>query len=514
MKKKKILLYFLLSFILLFAVVVRFYFIIITNPYPRHVDEGFVAQPALDIAKTGDLNPKFFNYPSLSIYITAGLLVVFDQKNLDKETSVDYPYYQPDEIMLAPRFFWALISVCIILMTGIITFLFKKKIWIMLVTLLLLVTSHTFLYYSWEYLNVDILGTFFVILSILWLLYVWEKSSLITGAIIPGFLCGCAVASKYNLGLILLPFLLFYFLKSARKKLLYSYVFFSIFVLTFVLLVPYSVLDIPRFLHGLYFEINHYRTGHSGFEGDAGFPQLLYYLGQFINDFGIAALLLAAVGSVYIVKINWRKGLCFLSFPLALLVFMCSQRVHFVRNLLSLFAVLPVLISLGLYAVSDFFINFGKKHFIIKAELLKTLIFSLFLIFSLLTYPWDLVRKGFSVVKDSRNEAAIWIKKNIPKGSTLFVSKELQMSTSKLSSDFEVKEIAFKKFLASEKRDGYYILPLPGYTNKYIAHKEAVEDIIRDMEKFKKIKSFGKTPVKIFEAVPVRPGNPKLFICE
>ncbi|MFN2286438.1 MAG: glycosyl transferase family 39, partial [Anaerolineae bacterium] len=38
-------------------------------PYLAHTDEPTQYNPAINILKTGDLNPHFFNYPSLTIYL-------------------------------------------------------------------------------------------------------------------------------------------------------------------------------------------------------------------------------------------------------------------------------------------------------------------------------------------------------------------------------------------------------------------------------------------------------------
>ncbi|MFN2111211.1 MAG: phospholipid carrier-dependent glycosyltransferase, partial [Anaerolineae bacterium] len=45
-------------------------------PYLAHTDEPTQYNPAIDILKTGDLNPHFFNYPSLTIYLDAAVFYV------------------------------------------------------------------------------------------------------------------------------------------------------------------------------------------------------------------------------------------------------------------------------------------------------------------------------------------------------------------------------------------------------------------------------------------------------
>jgi hypothetical protein len=43
------------------------------KPYAYHFDEPFIVKPALRIADSGDLNPHFFRYPSLLIYVEAAI---------------------------------------------------------------------------------------------------------------------------------------------------------------------------------------------------------------------------------------------------------------------------------------------------------------------------------------------------------------------------------------------------------------------------------------------------------
>ena len=53
------------------AFVMRFRGVWFGYPLLLHPDEPTIVNAALDIIKTGDLNPHFFNYPSLNIYLQA-----------------------------------------------------------------------------------------------------------------------------------------------------------------------------------------------------------------------------------------------------------------------------------------------------------------------------------------------------------------------------------------------------------------------------------------------------------
>ncbi len=68
--------------LLLLAVVVALAFAIRTRgvmfgyPLPVHPDEPRLVETALGMLETGDLNPHFFNYPTLNIYLQALLYAI------------------------------------------------------------------------------------------------------------------------------------------------------------------------------------------------------------------------------------------------------------------------------------------------------------------------------------------------------------------------------------------------------------------------------------------------------
>ena len=70
-KPTNVLLIISIGFILLLAFALRTWGINYDLPYIYHPDEPGYISIALNIVKTGDLNPHFFNYPSLFFYINS-----------------------------------------------------------------------------------------------------------------------------------------------------------------------------------------------------------------------------------------------------------------------------------------------------------------------------------------------------------------------------------------------------------------------------------------------------------
>lgn len=313
-----------------------------TLPYPLHVDEGFVSGPAHRMVETGTFHPHNFSYPTLPKYLAAaGMAVGFLRsashqgiREVKMIRSVGYPYYEVPIVVGTARQLFVLLSIMALAVTGVSSWIAFRQPSGILLAPLFLVSTPFFFEESWRYLNVDIIGTCFVTFTILACLIGTRRPSIHQSAIIPGVLAGCATGSKYTLAVVIVPVLLaiaLYFKGVARYWAWLAAL--ATMAISFVVVMPYSVLDIPSFLNGLGFEAFHYASGHRGFQDHPGLPQLLYYTRHFVSEFGVASLL-ALVGALAFARTDWRRAAVLVSFPLALLWLLISQRVHFARNAL------------------------------------------------------------------------------------------------------------------------------------------------------------------------------------
>jgi hypothetical protein len=99
-----------------------------TLPYPLFADEGFIAQPAARILTTGTLNPHYFNYPSLPMYLTAigmagGFLRSVRHHDIHEIASlgnVRYPYYDTPGAVQGARQLFSVLSVVALAATGLV----------------------------------------------------------------------------------------------------------------------------------------------------------------------------------------------------------------------------------------------------------------------------------------------------------------------------------------------------------------------------------------------------------
>jgi hypothetical protein len=341
-----------------------------TFPYPRHVDEGFIAGPAARTVMEGTLHPYTFNYPSLPKYLAAGAMAAgfirgashLQMREVRQIGSVGYPYYDARGPMQTARQLFALLSVIALAATGFSAWLaFGKPVTIFLAPFILL-TSPLFFFHSWTYLNVDIVATCFVMLTIALCLLGIRRPSVVQSAVLPAVFAGLATGSKYTLAVVVLPVLLAIGFQFTEARRIWAWLAaLAVMTASFLAVVPYSLIDIPGFLNGVAFEAFHYASGHRGFEGEPGLPQLLYYLRHFAAEFMLAAAL-AVLGIGVYTAANWRRAAVLCVFPATLLWLLAAQRVHFPRNVLSLHPFIAIFAAFGLVVLFDWLVRMASHR--------------------------------------------------------------------------------------------------------------------------------------------------------
>jgi len=234
-------------------------------------DESIIVRTALRFG-TGDLNPHFFNYPSLYMYVifaiygfyfTAGRILGIYRDRIDFLTEYTL---DPSNFYLIDRLFTALLgTVSVFILYKIVRSLFDKK------TALL---SSAFL--GFAYLHVrdshfgvtDIPMTFLILCSILFI----SKSrniSLLKNYVIAGIFAGLAAATKYGGILLFVPMILthYFIIKDENSANINS--FFDKRLVSFMLTIfmffiigsPYILLDFDQFSIDFLSESDHFSSG-------------------------------------------------------------------------------------------------------------------------------------------------------------------------------------------------------------------------------------------------------------
>jgi len=416
----------LIGIILLTALSVRLWGVNYDLPYIYHPDEpGYIAI-SQNIFKTGDLNPHFFNYPSLFFYINAlayipyyllgKLIGVFNTPN-----DILPPISLAMGVTQAPMPTTVLLGRIVTISFGVgtvgLTYFVGKQITgrtaVGVLSSLMVAIAPTNVWHS-RLITPDTFVTFFSLASFLASILVYQQGKT-WQYVVAGVCVGLTASSKYNGGLIVLPLLLAHFLhygKAAFKqpKLYLALLFCGVGFLT---TTPYAVLDSAKFLTDLRFEAQHYSTGHAGMEGNS----LEWYLNYMWNTGG-GLYLLAVLGILYGSILRPKETSLLVIFPLVYFAFISSFVVRNDRTFLPLTPFLFVLAAWFLIIVLD-----KSRKF--QNESLRKLFLTVFasLAIAVLAHP---ISKTIADTQrlttvNSRETARIWIDNNLPPGAKIAI---------------------------------------------------------------------------------------------
>ena len=340
--------------------------------YARHFDERKLLFRAIEILRNHNLDPHGFHYPSLPIYIVAASMgaaqLVSSHSLVDawQPTQPGGPIF-PLGGDLLPRVALSSLSFVTLALVAITAKRLYRASPAILLAPLLLSTSVVFQTSSIRYLNVDIVAATAVAATAMCVVVAWERQSYLWKSIVPGVLVGLAVASKYNSGVSLLSPLLAILLTKTPCRTRKLALLAGVTALTFLLCVPYSMLEPGRFVRDVLAEIEHYATGHRGHDGPAGIPQMLFYLRSLADDFGPLLMGFAVLGLVVAGVKSPRRALAVAVLPLAMLVHMSTNRVHFLRTVLPVFVLFPVFAAGGVCGVADWIAGLLEKRILSNA---------------------------------------------------------------------------------------------------------------------------------------------------
>jgi 4-amino-4-deoxy-L-arabinose transferase-like glycosyltransferase len=389
-------------------------------PYLYHPDEPAIVTIAQQMFKTGDLNPHFFNYPTLSIYVNAaayipyfliGKLMGVFQTPSDIGNPVMLVMgvgYEPfPTAWLMERMLTVITGTASILVVFAIGRALTGDQRAGLIAAALMAVSPTTVALS-RYITVDTYATFFVLVSF------WGAARVLRvgdnrGYVIAGIGAGLAAASKYNSGLVLLTLPVAHWLNYGHGGLKDMRMILAglMAAVAFLTATPFALLDFQTFMAGIRFESLHYLSGHAGMEGDS--PQ--WYLSYLALIEGPVAAL-AVIEMARAVRSRSKPGLLLMFFPMLYFAFISA---FVVRNDRTLLPLIPFVFLMTGSFLSFLVLRYGRK----------TRAFRLVAAAAALVVLFSLVRTvGFTtafVSVDSRMTARAWIAENIPAGARLAI---------------------------------------------------------------------------------------------
>ncbi len=417
---------FLLAIVILIAIGIRVWGINYDLPYIYHPDEPLYVNISQQIFKTGDLNPHFFNYPSLFFYINSvayipyyliGKFAGIFSSRADVLSPVSLimgvtKAQLPSAILLG-----RLITTIFGIGTVIITYLVGKRIankeYVGILAALLVAVEPTVVSLS-RFITPDIFVTFFAMAAFLAILLVY-KSGNTQSYIMAGILIGLTASCKYNGVLIILPLFVAHFLRQGKLVLKGWGIYLALIAccLAFIVTTPYALLDFSKFISDLRYEGLHYLSGHAGMEGNT----FLWYVNLLWQDGGIVYIL-AILGIIYGFFTKRKEIILLSTFPIAYFIFISR---FIVRNDRTILPLIPFLLLLAALFVGILW----EKAIQQKDGPIKLFFLTSLLCVSVvaISFPSNIAVKHTMQLTavDNREISRLWIASHLPKGSKIAI---------------------------------------------------------------------------------------------
>ncbi|HLF15370.1 MAG TPA: glycosyltransferase family 39 protein [Bacteroidota bacterium] len=410
-----------------------------------------------------DLNPHFFNYPALVIYLNFGVQVLH---YLIGHFVGTYPTLvsfgnaytlDPSTFVILSRLLSVLFDV------GAMYFTYRlgeaiggRSVGVIAGLLLAINPLHI---RQAHLINVDTPLTFFSILGI-YLLYRLIQDPMPKWYTYFGVTAGLAMGSKYTGVILLVVFLVVNLVrwveipKSTRRIDLWLIVRTFLWSgLIFFVVNPYSVLNITEFFADLTFEQYHAAYGHLGL--DPAQSTVGFYLLKVIPDsFGLPLIVVLLATIIQLVRKRDRRILFLLLFPAVYITVISLWEMRAERYLLPVFPALYVVCSLGVSSITDRIggLMISRNALSFASGSIRRLILPVIILLSIiipLQRTWTYHRSYDS--KDTRTVAKEVIYRNLPKTSAVVLAP---MGLN-LGSDYSVLNLPFNP-VQTERLSPFY----------------------------------------------------------
>lgn len=337
--------------VLLVSVVLRVWGIDFGLPYTYHPDEPAIVNRAVEMFRSGDLNPHWFHYPTLYTYLVAAAysgLYLLGLWGRGWVAPGDMPAPQglvmgggmaevPEQFLVA-----RLVTMGLGILTVALAYRVARQLWGRepgsLAALFVAVSSlHVG---NAQFATTDVPMAFFVTLSLAFCVRVVRRGGWQDYAL-AGLAAGLAVSTKYNAGPILASLVVAHGLRAYPRLVDWRLLLgLGASVLGFALGTPYAFLDVQTFWSDLVFELRHYATGHHGSAGERTWWWIVRVLVRQEALLLPLGVLGAAAGGL---RRSDRGTLPLSVFILLYYALLARQTVRFSRNLVVLMPALAVL---------------------------------------------------------------------------------------------------------------------------------------------------------------------------
>lgn len=382
-------------------------------------DEYDYVASALTRLKRGDFNPRWWHYPSLQPYLASATYLAVFLRDVPTGRWSSIQQVVEEDMIYWGRF----LSVCFGTATVAATFLlgrhlFGARVGLMAAALLSVfpgVVEHS------QYNKPDAILYFMVVVSVLVTLLYFDRPG-VRRALASGVAIGFVVATKYNGALVVIPFVLAVVLALGKKTLMRADLYLGLVAagLTFLVLNPYFLPDLPRALDHMGGEMYHYAiVGRAGVEGDNNWWTHAKYTAGF--GAGLLPALFGVGGLGLLLRRADARTAIFLSFPIAHYAHYSAQKINWPGNLLPVFAFLAITAA---YAMSELVRFLSSREPAKKYAGLEPFACAA-LVFVLALSPLSVTRAYNATLNlpDAGNVAREWINSALPSGTAIAVER-------------------------------------------------------------------------------------------
>lgn len=335
--------------------------------FGRHWDEDIQRRAVMRAVKDDTLLPGFYKYPSVSfaLSVAAATPEIVAQTEVSSNglapvvtTDADavVRHVQSDAYKLRARRWFLLASALAILWIALASRACGSS-WLGALFAAGLIGGSWEIAYHARWIAPDTVMVQFTALCLAALLAARRHPRATTLCAIAAVAAGCAAGTKYPGGILLFattPAAIYCAAREGRSLLRAGLGSLAWFAIAYLATTPGTLLEPRLFFNDIAYESAHYAKGHWGFTVDAGFDHLsraVRYLSLDLfsgyASIAFVVMWMAVVGGVR----AWRESHALFALlvllPLAYLLYVSSQRVMFVRNLLFLAPFLALLATRG-----------------------------------------------------------------------------------------------------------------------------------------------------------------------
>ncbi|MBL8144711.1 MAG: glycosyltransferase family 39 protein [Acidobacteria bacterium] len=392
-------------------------------PFALGIDEPELLVRAVRMMQSGDFNPHFFDYPSLPIYlhlfVAIGRFLAGAMSHEFRELAkVDFT-----DFVLWSRMATAAMGVATVYVTYRIGQHWGRWHALLAAALLAVVPMHV---REARFALTDTPMTLCVA-GALWAAIVAHERATTRAFAIAAAVAGLALGVKYTAGLVILLPLLAVWSSSAhlRVKLQRSLVVGAVWAFTFLLVAPYTVIDLPGFLNGFATLMSAYRP--------RALPEApwITYLKHLRIAFGWPGVVALALGLVlaaqHVVRGPARtRWLLLAVFPVVYFVVISRQDLVYARYLMPILPAVCVMLASAVVASIDILRRFMPP----RAVLAVAVVLGAAVLVPPATTSATILRLASRT--STQAEAYQWLLTNLPPGTPVVIEKfEVRLSGSR-----------------------------------------------------------------------------------